>query len=142
MLINTVTGDQKELSCFEPDSDTETYFSCFINWKNQLFIFGGENNKRQISQLTGHRLKRVGHLLFDHDWGACSVMANKYIFLCFNTGDSNDSKLCRRSTGPFEQFTEQPFSTHDHTRIPQTSCSESKFMYLNNKIGLSGMRSL
>ena len=62
MLINTVTGDQEELTCFERDSDTEAFYSCFINWKNQLFIFGGQTNKRQISRLTGHRLKRVGHL--------------------------------------------------------------------------------
>ena len=129
MLINTVTGYQEELTCFERDPNTEAFFSCFINWKNQLFIFGGENNKRQISQLTGHRLKRVGHLKFDHHFGTCNVMANKYIFLCFSSylgiENSMDTRLCRRSTGPFEHFSKEALSIHDHNRH-RPSCSDSR----------------
>ena len=109
MVVNSA-GEQEELKCFKPDSKTETYYSCSVNWKNQLFIFGGRTERRQISRLTGHRLKRVGNLTFDFYDGACDVKANQYLFLCFGD-DSKDYKQCRRSTG--------------HLRI-QISCSDSK----------------
>ena len=124
MLINSA-GEQKELACFDRDATTEAEFSCSVNWNNEFFIFGGKNEKRQISRLTGHKLKRIGDLTFDHYFGACSVMANQFVFLCFNFADSNDSKRCRRSNGPLEQFSEVALSTYEHRRI-LTSCSDSK----------------
>ena len=123
-MILRFSGEQQELACFERDDTTEAYASCSITWNNQLFIFGGLNNRRQISRLTGHKLERVGYLSFDHSNGACSVMANKFIFLCFNS-DSSDYKRCRRSTGPVEQFSQVVFATYDH-QYTQTSCSDSK----------------
>ena len=119
MLVNSV-GDQEELTCFEPDSKTEAN-SCSITWENQLFIFGGFFEKRQISRLTGHKLERVGNLTFDHYCGACSVMADQYIFLCFG----HDFEQCMRSTGPLKQFSEVALSIYQHKMI-QTSCSDSK----------------
>ena len=91
MLINPV-GEQEELTCFERGASTQDWNSCSLNWQNQLFIFGGLNEKRQISRLSGYKLERVGDLLFDLYVGACSVMANQHIFLCF---DWEDSKTCR-----------------------------------------------
>ena len=120
MLMN-LKGKQDELTCFERDSDTEVYRSCSINWKNRLHIFGGSSEKRQISRLNGYKLKRIGSLTFDHYIGACSVMANKFIFLCFGT----DNKQCRRSTGPLFTFSEIPPANYDH-HWTQTSCSESE----------------
>ena len=64
MLINS-TGQQKESACFERDKNTEAFYSCSIQWKNKLHIFGGLNEKRQISRLTGHKLERVGSLAFE-----------------------------------------------------------------------------
>ena len=122
-LINP-DGEQNELICLDRRSETEAYFSCSVNWKNQLHVFGGSANKRQISRLNGYRLERIGSLTFDHYWGACSVMASQYIFLCFNF-DSKDTKRCRRSTEPNGTFTEVALSKHDH-RYTQISCSESK----------------
>ena len=124
MLINSA-GDQEELACFQRDSNTDAYRSCSINWNNQLFIFGGETERRQISRLTGHKLERIGDLTFDHDFAACSVMSSQYIFLCFNLADSNDHKRCRRSTGPLDQFSEVALSTYNHG-YSQTSSSDSK----------------
>ena len=123
ILLNTA-GEQEELSCFERDDTTQAEFSCTVNWKNQLFIFGGRSEKRQISRLTGHRLKRVGNLTFDFYDGACDVMANQYLFLCFGD-DSKDYKQCRRSTGPLEHFSKIELSNRNHLRI-QISCSDSK----------------
>ena len=134
-MLVTSAGQQQELACFERDSNTEAYGSCFVNWNNQLFVFGGLvgfDKSDQISRLTGHKLQRVGKLGFDHELGACSVMNSQYIFLCFSrqTFVSNGKtlehfKLCRRSTGPLEQFTEQALSNYDHRSI-STSSSDSK----------------
>ena len=124
MLLSSA-GEQKELACFERDDTTEAFQSCSINWNNQLFIFGGRSDKRQISQLTGHKLEKVGSLDFDLFNGACSVMNNRLIYLCFNTAESTDYRRCRRATGPLEQFSQVPLSIHDHTSIG-TSCSDCK----------------
>ena len=124
MLLNS-EGEQKELDCFERDETTEAVYACSINWNNQLFIFGGANERRQISRLTGHKLERIGSLDFDHKRGACSVMANSFIYLCFNVADSNYWKRCRRSSDPLKQFSEVALSTHRHPST-QTSSSDSK----------------
>ena len=124
MLINSA-GEQKELSCFERGDITDATYSCLINWKNHLFVFGGWYEKRQISRLSGYRLERIGTLDFDHQYGACSVMANQFVFLCFNL-HSSDHKRCRRSTGPLKPFTEVTLAKHEHSNT-QTSCSESKY---------------
>ena len=128
MLISSV-GDQEELTCFERDSWTYAHLSCSVNWNNELYIFGGAEKdasmRRQVSRLSGHKLERVGLLDFDHAHGACSVMANKHLFLCFNRQKETDWKLCRRSTGPLADFTEETSSIFYHPSI-RTSCSDSK----------------
>ena len=126
MLLNS-EGAQKELACFERDKYTQAFHSCSIIWNNQLFIFGGNYNRRLISRLTGYKLEKANSSLsFDHEQGACSVMANSFVYLCFPNGfNENDSKRCRRSTGPLEQFTEVSLSANDHLFI-QTSSSDSK----------------
>ena len=127
MLIS-IDGNQEELACFVPDSTTEAYFSCSINWKNQLCIFGGYTQTRQISRFSKSRssfykLERLADLPFDHNRGTCSVIGNQFVFLCF---DSNDANQCRRSTGPLEHFSVVTPSTHRHQGA-RTSYSDSKF---------------
>ena len=128
MLLNSA-GELEELACFERDINTEIFQSCSVNWKNQLFVFGGENKRKQISRLSGYKLERVGNLTFKHYDGACSVMGNEYIFLCFSAPSADtgmdDYLQCRRSTGPLKEFSELDFSIQYHMMI-QTSCSDSK----------------
>ena len=124
MLLSS-NGQQEEMTCFEHGDTTEAYGSCGVNWRNELFIFGGYNEKRQISRLSGRKLERVGSLSFVHRWGAYSVMKDEIMYLCFNAYSSNDYKRCRRSNGPLEQFSEIALSNHDH-RQTQTACSESE----------------
>ena len=121
-LLITSAGEQKELACFEPGDRTEAYRSCSVTWQNQMHIFGGQTEKRQISRLSGYKLERIGDLAFDHWLGSCSLMANQFLFLCF---DRDDTKRCRRSTGPLENFSELALSSHEHM-VAQTSCSDSK----------------
>ena len=92
MLINSA-GEQEELSCFKRQDATEAWFSCSVSWKNQLFIFGGYEEKTQISRLIGYKLKHVGDLTFNHHSGACSVMDNRYIFLCFNLANQGGLRV-------------------------------------------------
>ena len=89
ILIN-FDGTQKELGCFDY-AGAEAYGSCSINWENQIYIFGGKNQNRQISRLDGFRILRIGVLAFSH-WsvGACSVMGNKFIFLCFDVSNHSE----------------------------------------------------
>ena len=125
MLVN-LAGGQEELTCFERDSNTDAEGSCSINWQNEFYIFGGGTQKRQISRLSGHKLERVGDLDFDLALGACNVKANE-LFLCFHY---MDTRRCRRSTGPLDQFSEVALSTHEHRQI-KISCSDSKFLFLS-----------
>ena len=124
MLFN-IEGDQEELGCFEADEKTEARFACSVNWQNQFHIFGGSSERRQISRLSGYKLQRIGNLSFDHVIGACSVMNNQFIFLCFHVLEDDGYRRCRRSTGPLEVFSSVALSNHDHP-YTSTSCSESK----------------
>ena len=123
MVING-RGNKNELGCFEKVG-AEAYGSCGIDWKNRLYIFGGSEKPRQISQLSGHKLERISSLAFDLRGGACSVMGGQ-IYLCFNSASYYDSKVCRKSTDPLEPFSKVVSSTFDHYGI-QLSSSDSKF---------------
>ena len=99
LVINSA-GEQKVVSCFEKDDSIKTDGSCSINWQNELFLFGGWSNQiRKIIRLVGYKLEDYGVLSFDHRGAGCSVMNND-IFLCFNSANTEDYKLCRRSSGP------------------------------------------
>ena len=45
----------------------EVFCSCSTTFNNRMYIFGGAENKRQISEVTGCELKQIGQLGFD-DW--------------------------------------------------------------------------
>ena len=44
MLIDS-SERKEELGCFSPDDNTEAFHSCSLVWNNQLYIYGGENNR-------------------------------------------------------------------------------------------------
>ena len=71
------TGRHDEVSCFTTEQNTEAYGSCSISFQNDFFIFGGKNQVRQISKLSGYTLTLVGSLSFDHYFGACNVIGDK-----------------------------------------------------------------
>ena len=137
MLVNSA-GDQQELGCFEKAVKTDAYQSCSLTWNNKLFIFGGAYERKQISRLDGYKLNRIGSLFFDHQYGACSQMNNKYIFLCFS---SKDTTTCRRSTSPLESFVKIASSTYSHRGI-SVSASESKFGHTKSRIKVALKNSL
>ena len=69
-----------ELS-FNFPNNTEVNFSCHLVFNNKLYLFGGDHQMRQISQVSGCGLERVGNLEFDLFAGACTVILNKQIML-------------------------------------------------------------
>ena len=113
-LINS-HGDYDQLD-FGFGDKTEVSRSCSVQHQNYLYVFGGENEKRQVSVVNGYRLERKATLDFDFSEGACTVLNQITIVLCFPNGEY---KVCRQSNNPYGSFTELPNSNHDHrsTRI-------------------------
>ena len=56
-------------------------------WHNGFYVFGGNSNKRQISQVAGTKLTLIGTLSFDHYYGTCDVVGNDKVYLCFDLYD-------------------------------------------------------
>ena len=117
-LINTRDGykDHKELD-FEFGLNTEASYSCSLLWHNHYYVFGGKNEKRQVSMVRGNRLERKTTLDFNFNDGACTIFYQQIIVLCF---DVDEGKVCRKSNNPLELFTKLPKSAkyhHRHTRI-------------------------
>ena len=55
--------------------------------------------------LRGHRLERLGSLAFDLEYGACSVMNNQSIYLCFKGGGATSFQLFTGKLGRAEILT-------------------------------------
>ena len=60
--------------------------------------------------VNGNRLERKGTLDFDFKRGACTVLNQKTIVLCFG----EDGDVCRQSNNPLGTFTKLPKSNYDH----------------------------
>ena len=61
--------------------------------------------------LNGNRFARKGKLDFNFNKGACTVLNQATILLCFGEGRN---KLCKQSNTPLGLFTSLPNSTYDH----------------------------
>ena len=107
------------------DEGTEVYHSCSLTWRNEFFVFGGDQQNRQISKLSGCRLSLVGTLAFDHYRAACSNVDDEAIYLCFNE-NAADNKKCRSAVDPLGNFADIHFSTFEHRQI-RIASSQSEF---------------
>ena len=123
-IITDATGSVNTNFLFLYGEGTEAWKSCSISWKNEFYIFGGRNERRQISKIIGCELKRVGTLSFDLLRGACSTFAEQQVFLCF---DEDNSDACYTAADPELPFTSILSSTHEHRYISIAS-SDSKFV--------------
>ena len=97
---------------------TDVNWSCSLNWRNEFYVFGGQERKSQVSKLNGCQLERIGSLPFNHDSGGCTNGNNEHIYLCFNWS-ARDTKKCRRTTEPLGAYETVTNSTFHHagTRI-------------------------
>ena len=84
MAINTYEGNKQAVLVdmaggftnltFSFPANTEVDDSCSLLFNDKMFVFGGLNEKRQISKVTGCGLKRIGDLDFDFHAGACTLI--------------------------------------------------------------------
>ena len=126
LAINTNDGNKRAYSIdshggyekldFYFGYSTEVYSSCSLQWKNNNYVFGGWDEKGQVSMVNGNRLERKGTLSFDFSSGGCTVLNQFTIVLCF---DYIEDDVCRQSNDPLGSFTKLPNSTYSHgeTRI-------------------------
>ena len=126
-LMNTVLNYRQTLDCLVTEhsmtgTDYPSRSSCSITWQNTLYIFGGVQ-KTKIARLDGYRLNYLAKDLgFEHNKGACSVMNDEFIFLCF---DYEHTRTCRRATDPLAHF-DKVASAKTHHRLSPTTASPSK----------------
>ena len=116
-------GRLERLDCISYDDKTEAYHSCSLVLNNHLYIFGGENQKRQILKLNQFRIQRVGSLPFDLQHGACTNMGGRKFFLCF---DQYDPQRCYWSINPLGNFQNVTLTSFNHSQI-KISSSECEF---------------
>ena len=121
VLTNAAGRDDKDFD-FSMGQNTQVYESCSMTFKNQHFVFGGDKETKQISQIIGCSLTRVGTLSFDHRLGACANVANNNVYLCFGF---YDYKKCHVASSPTGQYTEVQESTHEH-RYTKIASGNSK----------------
>ena len=102
---------------FQFGHNTEVHQSCSLQWQNNYYVFGGTSERRQVSMVNGNRLERKATLNFECSSGACTVLNQKTILLCFGEPGVRDE--CRQSKNPLGSFTKLPKSNYGHkyTRI-------------------------
>ena len=119
---------------FTRDKNTIVYKSCSVIFKNQYYVYGGVgsdyNRSRQISQIDGCRLRRLGDLPFYHIHATCTAGGDDRIYLCFNSYYFNDDlNRCRFATQPEGPFYDVPRSNHGHI-FARIASSPSNFTSL------------
>ena len=118
---------------FEFGKDTEVYQSCSLQWKNQYYVFGGQKQDKQVSMIVDNRLKLKGTLDFNFKEGACTVLNQHIIVLCFGGLSKFVRKVCRQSKNPIGSFTKMPDSNHNHRAIRIASFDGKKRNLLKKK---------
>ena len=121
-IIINGSGKEDRDFFFEFENGTEVYRSCGLTFQNRHFIFGGRNEKTQVAMVEDCTLKLIGKLSFNHDFGACTNVYDRFIYLCFND-KTDDHKKCRYSSSPTGSFqvTDSNYA-HRFTRIAADQC--------------------
>ena len=114
-FFDTLSGEISE-GYLSYGTNTESYQSCSVQWRGRMLVFGGWQQRRQISEISGCQLRNVGHLQlpFTFQFGACAALESE-ILLCF---DSSNTHSCWSTSdlSNYEQL-ETSLFTHQYTRI-------------------------
>ena len=126
-LLLDAHGRRDEVDCFSYTESAEVDASCGLTFRNNFYIYGGRDKKRQISQIIGQELTVIGNLTSDFYFGACTTMADQ-IFLCFAVEEPR--KCIMASDALITDFTEM-VSNHPHsrTRVSSSDCEFSLACY-------------
>ena len=65
---------------------TEVEDSCAATLNGEMFVFGGANEKKQISKVENCALRRIGTLPMEFSDGACNTYQS-HVLLCFADSD-------------------------------------------------------
>ena len=101
---------------FSFPSKTEVFDSCSLLLNDKMYIFGGHNELRQISEVTECGLKRIGTLDFHFLAGACALMQSTTLILCFDRFN-DEGKVCRVANSPTASFKKIQESNYHHYTI-------------------------
>ena len=101
---------------------TSCYQSCSVTYRNRFYVFGGWNDKRQISEVMERKMRNIGSLDFDYYDGGCSNVDDREIYLCFY---DRGFKKCRSGVDPRGKFTVITYSRYEHGRT-RIAASKSK----------------
>ena len=145
LAINTLKKDKRAFAIhphgglktvvehsFDFGIGTEVEHSCSLQWRNNFYIFGGRNEKRQLSMINrvNNRLERKGSLDFDFYLGGCTVLNQTTFVLCF---DFNEKDVCRQSNNSLGSvpgsFTELAKSNYEHRLTKISSFEGKKFFF-------------
>ena len=87
---------------FAFEDNVEVYQSCSLVFKGTMYVFGGAKEQRQIAQVTTQDcgINKLGNLPFDFVQGACAVIEQKEIMLCFDMKEDDQGRVCRIDTNP------------------------------------------
>ena len=102
--------------------------ACSVIWRNEAYLLGGRDERKQISKLFDCELRRIGTLPFDFVLGGCAVGKN-LMFMCFHP----DTQKCYKTDEPLGSRrdysqTEKTKFEHQMTRIA-ASDSEIQFFH-------------
>ena len=116
---------------FAFDYNVEVYQSCSLIFKGTMYVFGGANEHRQIAQVTTQDcgIKKLGNLPFDFVQGACTVIEQNEIILCFDMKENDQGRVCRIDTNPtgsLDKISQESNDYHYRAKI-----AANKGMYFN-----------
>ena len=117
LLLNSI-GDEDYDFSFTYEADTSAYMSCSLTYHGQMLVFGGSDgygDRKQISQVKGCALERIGTLGFNLEKGACTVADDK-IYLCFDYVDGHQCHWSDDATGYYHKIN-RSFYDHVYTRV-------------------------
>ena len=95
------------------DYRTQVHGSCASFFKGEMYVFGGELHKTQVSVIDGCNLKRLVDLPFQFSYGACEAIED-FVALCFPYENYKMCKKFRGVYGPSISLEMMSSSNYDH----------------------------
>ena len=59
-MITNADGKQETLLSFTMGANTQVDRSCSMTWKGEHYVFGGDDERRQVSKIVGCELRNIG----------------------------------------------------------------------------------
>ena len=112
LIIDEVGEPNYEIS-MTYDYRTQVHGSCASFFKGEMYVFGGQLHKTQVSVIDGCNLKRLVDLPFEFSYGACEAI-DDFVALCFPYENTKMCKKFRGVYGPSISLEMMQSSNRDH----------------------------